>query len=247
MMSRFGLFVLQALYVFPTLRYFVVLSSQLLKHPLNLKLQVKPKHLSSLQIDPPSSSKTLKVGTLKKKHAAFDIWSIGKEITDETPVGGEEINTLSCLLPRSKKGKVYHAPKPIARRLVLSAQPVSPTQAEPQTLPDRDPSTQKYKNPPRPSYPNELLKHAFKPYGSNTTTVNGDTREEEDGSMDVDVNAQTPSTKPSTKTDAKPDPEPKKSKDKEKKGKKRKVASDETTVEEDAAPKKKSKKSKSSS
>lgn len=51
------------------------------------------------------------------------------------------------------------APKPITRHLVLSGKDVEPT---------LDPITNSnpYQNPPRQSYPNELLKHRFMPYGS---------------------------------------------------------------------------------
>ncbi len=53
------------------------------------------------------------------------------------------------------------APRSIARRLVISETAVLPTVGENQTQ-------EPYRNPPRPSYPKELLKHSFKPYGSNT-------------------------------------------------------------------------------
>jgi len=54
---------------------------------------------------------------------------------------------------------LFVAPKPIARHLVLAAQPVKPT-------PKTNNSTESFKNPQRPSYPKELLKHRFMPYGS---------------------------------------------------------------------------------
>lgn len=53
-----------------------------------------------------ASSQTACIGTLNRKHSSFDIWSIGDG--DEQPVGGEEIKSLSCLLPRKgKKGEFY--------------------------------------------------------------------------------------------------------------------------------------------
>jgi hypothetical protein len=68
-------------------------------------VQVKTKYLQGLEISlPTSSSKSTKVGSLKKKHATFDVWSMGKETSDDAPIAGEEINTLTCLLPRKKKG-----------------------------------------------------------------------------------------------------------------------------------------------
>ena len=53
----------------------------------------------------------------------------------------------------------FLAPKPITRYLVLSAKDVEPT-IDPIT------NSNPYQNPPRQSYPNELLKHRFMPYGS---------------------------------------------------------------------------------
>jgi hypothetical protein len=58
----------------------------------------------------------------------------------------------------------FAAPKPISRRIVIAAQPAVP-------VPDQsvaaaaDPSTT-YQNPPRFSYPQELLKHRFLPNGA---------------------------------------------------------------------------------
>ena len=60
--------------------------------------QVKPKYLENIKINHPSSSKNERLGTLVRKYATYDIWSIGKE--DDQPIGGEEIMELSSLLPR---------------------------------------------------------------------------------------------------------------------------------------------------
>ncbi|KDR81997.1 hypothetical protein GALMADRAFT_264280 [Galerina marginata CBS 339.88] len=140
---------------------------------------VKPKHLDGLSIDLPTSSKSARVGELKRKHTNFDIWSVGDD-ADNLPIGGEEIKGLSCLLPRSsKKGKLYPSPKPISHHLVVSAQAVAPTPAA-----DSNASTStQYKNPPRPTYPQEVLKHRFIPFGSVIKNVDENA---EDAVMDVD-------------------------------------------------------------
>ena len=151
-----------------------------------------------MKVDAPSSSKSGRIGELTRKHATYDIWSIGD---DDTPVGGEEIKSISCLLPRkSKKGRLYpgksftkffwtsnyipflSAPKPITRHIVFSAQEVKPTPE-----PDVDPTTT-YKNPPRHSYPKEVLKHRFLPYGAYSKNHDeANAQEGEDTSkMDID-------------------------------------------------------------
>ncbi len=54
------------------------------------------------------------------------------------------------------------APKPIARRLVISARPTIPT--PPQSTPGSTPVL--HQNPARPRHPKELLTHRFMPLGS---------------------------------------------------------------------------------
>ncbi|KAG1749548.1 hypothetical protein EDB19DRAFT_147213 [Suillus lakei] len=120
---------------------------------------VKPKYLDGLEIDVPSSSSSRsgQIGSLSRKNAVYDIWSMGDDDTDFA--GAEELRGLSCLLPRRKKsGKLYMAPKEIARHLVVSAQPS-------RASPPEHPSIL-YQNPPRLSYPKELLKHHFVPCGA---------------------------------------------------------------------------------
>ncbi|KAI5898992.1 uncharacterized protein SCHCODRAFT_02603914 [Schizophyllum commune H4-8] len=144
---------------------------------------VKPKHLEGAVMSASSlskSSRTSKVGSLWRKHTTYDIWSLAEtddaenadpEEAASTPVGGEELRALSCLLPRRKrKGDLYLAPKPIARHLVLSAREVQPTAPQ---------SAIPLQNPPRQSYPEEMLTHKFMPYGSLVAT--GD---DEDVAMD---------------------------------------------------------------
>jgi len=85
-------------------------------------LQIKPKNLDGLEIDAPLPSRSGQVGSLSRKGTVYDIWSMGDEDTEFA--GAEELRGLSCLLPRRKKaGKLYMAPKEIARHLVVSAQP----------------------------------------------------------------------------------------------------------------------------
>ncbi|KJA21031.1 hypothetical protein HYPSUDRAFT_55692 [Hypholoma sublateritium FD-334 SS-4] len=177
---------------------------------------IKPKHLDKLEVTFSTSSQTACIGTLNRKYSSFDIWSIGDG--DEQPVGGEEIKSLSCLLPRKgKKGEFYPEPKPIARHLVINAQPIRPTHTSPAVR----------QNPPRFSYPQEVLKHRYVPYGS------VDAAAAELDAMVVDSEPQSPPTVPESLV-AEVDPEIK-----VKKGKKRKG-----DVDAAEAPPKKSKKSK---
>ncbi|KZP13805.1 hypothetical protein FIBSPDRAFT_1049185 [Athelia psychrophila] len=171
---------------------------------------VKPKYLENLKIDLPSSSRSETVGVLKRKTVSYDIWAIGDG--EEQPIGGEEIRGLSCLLPRKKKkGRLFQAPKPIARHLVLSAQDV---------LPGSSDSNQKYQNPPRQSYPQNVLTHAFTPFGSNTAEdaeagVKPDAMEVDEGGSraeDVHGEASSPSKKPKSKKRKVEGESPKKSK-----------------------------------
>ncbi|KIJ63359.1 hypothetical protein HYDPIDRAFT_29611 [Hydnomerulius pinastri MD-312] len=160
---------------------------------------IKEKHLEGLEVDPPSSSRTARVGGLTRKNSTYDVWSIADDDTDV--IGGEELRGVSCLLPRKKKkGKLCTAPKAIARHIIIAAQPPIPA------VPEHQPIV--HQNPPRPSYPKDVLKHHFTPYGArsgeNATSLNV--------SMDVD-HADSPAAK-TAQADGKA---------KEPKGKKRKV------------------------
>ncbi|KAI6021148.1 hypothetical protein EDC04DRAFT_2901405 [Pisolithus marmoratus] len=79
---------------------------------------------------------------------------------DADLIGGEELRSLSCLLPRKKKGKLCIAPKTIACHIIVSAQQATPTALESQPI--------IHQNPSRPSYPKEVLKHHFVPYGAHS-------------------------------------------------------------------------------
>jgi len=123
---------------------------------------LKTKYLHDLRLDIPSSSKTMRVGHIDRKTTTFDVWSLGEDQVEA--VGGEELKGFTCLLPRRRKGgKLYQAPKPVARHLVISARPSLPT---PDPSAESSGSSPIYKNPPRPRIPPELLKHRFMPLGS---------------------------------------------------------------------------------
>ncbi|TFK16803.1 hypothetical protein FA15DRAFT_676544 [Coprinopsis marcescibilis] len=227
---------------------------------------VKPKHLSGLKLDPiPSStsSKTLKLGSLKKKHATFDVWSLGEsDDTDTVLVGGEELSGLSLLLPRSKKNKLYNPPKQISRRLVLAAQPVIATPPNQSDLPTFNSTTKKYQNATRPSYPHDFLTHTFKPYGSlirggdasqtqstQQPIAEEDNDEEQGGHALSEKKLGSKSKAKPAKESAATEAKEKKKKQEKIKGKKRKAAPD-TDADADPVEKpapKKSKKSKGAS
>ncbi|KAF9784357.1 hypothetical protein BJ322DRAFT_981432, partial [Thelephora terrestris] len=124
---------------------------------------IKPKHLNDAVFNAPSSSSTHTLGQIKRKHETYDLWSLGDRGADDVDrdqIGGDEMNALSCLLPRkSKDGKLHLGPKPITRRLVLAASPPTPNVQSPAVL---------YQNPPRHSYLVERFKHRYTPYGSST-------------------------------------------------------------------------------
>ncbi|KAF9480892.1 hypothetical protein BDN70DRAFT_856166 [Pholiota conissans] len=142
---------------------------------------VKPKYLENIKVDIPSSSKSARIGTLTRKHMSYDIWSVGDD-ADNLPTGGEEIKSLSCLLPRKgKKGALYPAPKPIARHIVVSAQPVKPTLA----------TSIVHQNPARFAYPEEVLKHRYVPYNSVAVA-----EPQEVNTMDIDVLPEEPVKSP---------------------------------------------------
>ncbi|CAK5264004.1 unnamed protein product [Mycena citricolor] len=195
---------------------------------------VKPKYLVDAQLDLPPNTKhdatsSAKLGVLQRKHVAYDIWSVGDDAPEDMPIGGEEIKGISCLLPRKTgKGALYSAPHSIARTVVLSAQPVTPTLDS--TIP---PNTRPvFKNDPRQIHPEELLTHSFVPYGADSAmhAPLAEPRPETPPAMEVDTEVLVPAT---------PD-QPVKTKS-EKKGKGKKRKGDDVVAE---VPTKKSKKAK---
>ncbi|KAF8801410.1 hypothetical protein BYT27DRAFT_7198187 [Phlegmacium glaucopus] len=164
---------------------------------------VKPKYLENVQLHMPISSSSSTpsqnacVGILKRKHTTFDIWAVGND--GEQPIGGEELKSLSCLLPRKKKkGKLYPAPKPFTHHLLISAQSVVPTpyaSSSSSTQPS-EMTGPPYKNPPRQSYPKEVLKHQFMPYGSLVNVTNNDDEMDTETHEGMNVDIETPEPQP---------------------------------------------------
>lgn len=203
---------------------------------------IKPKALDGLKVDVPSSSQTARIGSAKHRHVHYDIWSLGKEQTDQ--VGGQEIKNVSCLLPRPEKGgKLYLAPSSIpTRHLVFSAIPALPT---PDSSETSDPSDS-FTNPPRPTYPKEFLKHRFMPYGSLAHPANGDSHLDD---MEVDNAGDSqalPAPQPPEPPAGRKSPKKKSDKEEEVKVKEAKVKKRKVEEASVASPKKKSKKPKGS-
>ncbi|KIY68606.1 hypothetical protein CYLTODRAFT_421452 [Cylindrobasidium torrendii FP15055 ss-10] len=174
---------------------------------------IKAKHLEDVQVDLSTNKQQAHLGSLTRKKTVYDIWAVEDGVDT---AGAEELKTMTCLLPRkSKKGEMYLAPRPIARRMVISANPSIPPL-----------SSKPYTNPARPVHPQEALKHAFVPYGAGFS--NPLDAENEDINMDP------------SPVEGSPKVSKKEKKDKEKSGKKRK--GDETELEPAPKSPKKSKK-----
>jgi DNA-directed RNA polymerase I subunit RPA34.5 len=146
-----------------------------------------------------------------KRSAGFHAYYRGRRKT----ASSTEVSALSnCpCVAHSISSKL--APKPIARHIVLSAQDVLPTPNP--SVPTASDSAQIYQNPPRQSYPKELLKHRFMPYGS--LVGNNDVNAAQDKDVDMDGDAEGKGSQP--KLGASPG-----KKTNESKGKKRKVEGD---------------------
>ncbi|KAI0062015.1 hypothetical protein BV25DRAFT_1804497 [Artomyces pyxidatus] len=142
---------------------------------------LKQKYLENAHILVPSTSRAGRVGTVSQKHSTYDVWSLSRDGSSGTAgVGAEELDALSVLLPRAKKGgKLYLAPKPITRHLVVAAPPARPSGPEPD---DASPGHLIYQNPPRHAYPAQLLTHRFRPYGDTSDKPTENSMEvDEDG------------------------------------------------------------------
>ncbi|KAI0042836.1 hypothetical protein FA95DRAFT_1524893, partial [Auriscalpium vulgare] len=127
---------------------------------------IKPKHLQNLQLSVPSSSRAGRVGVVTRKQTAYDVWALSPEGggAEHAGVGGEELSALSVLLPRAKKGgKLFLAPKPVKRHLIVAAPPPRATSPESGTPAAQH---QTHQDPPRHAYPATQLKHRFLPYGA---------------------------------------------------------------------------------
>jgi len=135
----------------------------------SLLLQVKARNLQRLEI----SSRVGLVGDLHRKSTAYDVWvldpisgdhqgddELGKRAGPPVGVSAEELSGLSVLLPCKRKGgKLYLAPKPVTRHIVIAERPAKPTE------PDTTSDVAAYQNPKREAYPEEALTHRFRPYG----------------------------------------------------------------------------------
>jgi len=136
---------------------------------------VKAKSLHGLDV----SRRVGLVGDFCRKGSTYDVWALepapgsahasgsgsgsgsgavnqGELGGQAGPVSAEELGGLSVLLPRKRKGgKLYLAPKPVTRHLVVAARPAKPTK----------PDVAAFENPKREAYPEEVLTHRFRPYG----------------------------------------------------------------------------------
>jgi hypothetical protein len=101
--------------------------------------------------------------------------------------------------PHKTTNQIIAAPKPVTRHIIVCSRPVVPAVVDSEEVTDNH-----CQNPPRFSYPDELLKHEFVPYGAHSS---GSTNQ-----MDVDA--------------VKPKLNSREAKDKEKKSKKRKGDAD---------------------
>ena len=99
-------------------------------------------------------------------------------------------STLYCATKQLTRDR--SAPKITTRHIVLSAHAVEPSKDVPET---EDMSWSTGQNPPRPSYPKEVLKHRFMPYGSLAPAQDGP------ASMDVDTPSESPKSKKTKKAE----------------------------------------------
>lgn len=97
-------------------------------------------------------------------------------------------HALATLFRSGAHARVFTGHKPFARHIVIAAQPATHTPStEPGAL-----LAEQYRNPLRYSYPEEVLKHRFAPYGSATigspiTDDSGGTETIVNVAEDVDV------------------------------------------------------------
>ncbi|KAF8528172.1 hypothetical protein BU17DRAFT_38365 [Hysterangium stoloniferum] len=179
----------------------------------------KTKNLDGLDIPQPASAPGTKLTTIERKRITYDIWSVDppsnaeelEQNNDTQPPRGEELKSLSCLLPRKKKkGNWYIASMPISQHMIITHAPATP-HVDDEATPA--PSV-------RHSVPTRLLKHRFLPYGAST-----DGAAKTADSMDVDLPVTSP--KKSEKLAASVTGTSKKSPSPDKAGKKRKSATGE--------------------
>ncbi|CAE7197195.1 unnamed protein product [Rhizoctonia solani] len=133
---------------------------------------LKPADLAGLKIKLPSGNSTSITGTFKKGDSTYKLQSVDEEDT----FGGEEMQNLSCLVPkREDEGALYAIPRPL-KGLILTREDPSP--APPLSAPPCQPVRQ----------PLDRLKHSFAPIGSQHVSTSPPT-------MDVDQPAEAESPK----------------------------------------------------
>lgn len=73
--------------------------------------QVSVKHLENVRLNPPSTRPGI-IGSVERKNKIYDVWAHRRDHpahqSENAHVPGEEMGSLSVLLPRSEKGgKLY--------------------------------------------------------------------------------------------------------------------------------------------
>jgi len=137
----------------------------------------KAKQLNDLEIPVPTGASGSRLTTIEQKRSKYEVWSAGPKkyvVQGEpgVPAVGEEVGSLTCLLPRTKKkGRLYVAPRPILQHIVITQAAATPNIHDAVAAP----------SPTRESVPNELLKHRFLPCGALSAETNAS------DSMDMDV------------------------------------------------------------
>ncbi|KAI0027386.1 hypothetical protein K488DRAFT_23713, partial [Vararia minispora EC-137] len=130
---------------------------------------LKPKHFHNLRLSVPSSRPGI-VGSVERKNATYDVWACKRDGVlsgEHSSIPGEELSTLSVLLPRSKKGgRLYQTAKPVTGHFAVVASPTRSTVRDGDAPELSSSFPVACKNSPRFSYPEHLLKHRFMPCGS---------------------------------------------------------------------------------
>jgi len=154
---------------------------------------LNPKYLDGVSIQLPSASRTGKLGSHTRKGVTYNIELINQQDDNEdSVVGGEEMRSFTCLLPRKQGNQqLYQTPKPIARHIMVSQSLDLPVAPSPSTL---EPTRRHIQQ-------TERLRHSFAPTGSLGRVGLGDLAEKPPADvMQVDEEIPTQST---LKSDAK--------------------------------------------
>ncbi|CAE6441410.1 unnamed protein product [Rhizoctonia solani] len=131
---------------------------------------LKPVDLAGLKIKLPSGSSAGVTGNFKKADNSYRLQSVDEENT----FGGEEMQNLSCLVPKKEdRGALYAIPRPLKHLILTREDPIpTPPLSAPPSQPVRRPQ------------PLDRLKHTFAPIGSEpvpppTSTMDVDQHETE--------------------------------------------------------------------